>query len=239
VTDVRHGEAVALIEGDGLSVGRRVPLLRDVALRIAAGEAWFVLGPNGAGKSTLVQTLLGLLAPLAGTIRRAPAVASRRAVGYVPQELRFRQSLPVTVAEFVQLALDRDDGGMDRRRQRVGQALAAMHVADLARRDVGALSLGQRRRVLVARALARRPQLLVLDEPTANLDAAGARRLLEDLERLRRDESLAMLHVSHDLALVERYATHVAFVYDGHVRSGERRVLAADPAFAAWLQGGV
>lgn len=223
-----------LIRAVGLVVGRRRPLLRDVSLGIRSGESWFVLGRNGAGKTTLLDTLLGLLPALGGEIHQAPAIADRSAVGYVPQEQRFQQSLPVTVSEFIRLGLG-DRGTEADRRAREAAALEAMHVTELAAHNAGELSLGQRRRVLVARALARRPALLVLDEPTANLDALGAGQLGNDLEVLRRDAGLCMLHVCHDLALARRHATHVALVHAGGVRTGDAATVFADPATAAAL----
>ena len=219
-----------LIGASDLVVGRRRPLLRAVVLSIRPAESWFVMGRNGAGKSTLIYTLLGLLPALGGEIRQAEAIADRSAVGYVPQEQRFQQSLPVTVSEFVQLGLGQRGMRPAERGARAAAALAAMHVPELARCNAGELSLGQRRRVLVARALARRPALLVLDEPTANLDAAGAGRLGNDLEDLRAQAGLSMLHVCHDLELARRFATHVAIVDDGAVRTGAAAAMFADPA---------
>lgn len=225
----------ALIAAERLSVGRRSVLLRDVAMHVQRGECWFVLGRNGSGKTTLIDTLLGLLPPLAGQIRREPAIADRSAVGFVPQEQRFSSSLPLTVGEFVSLGLAQQRLARVERSQRVEAALLAMHVEKLVRRNSGQLSLGQRRRVLVARALARRPQLLILDEPTASLDAFGSGQLALDLERLRREEGLALLHVSHDLALARRYATHVALLVDDAVRTGPAAEVFADPVLDAAL----
>lgn len=224
-----------LIGASHLDVGRGRPLLRDVSLHILRQQSWFVLGRNGAGKTTLIYTLLGLLPALGGDIHMAPSIADRSAVGYVPQEQRFQQSLPVTVMEFLGLGLRHR--GLDRAQRRTDAeaALAAMHIADLAHRNAGELSLGQRRRVLVARALARRPALLVLDEPTANLDAVGSTQLGRDLEDLRRDQGLSLLHVCHDHWLARRHATHVAFVDAGSVRTGEAEAMFADPATARAL----
>ncbi|MBL8732079.1 MAG: ABC transporter ATP-binding protein [Planctomycetes bacterium] len=214
----------ALLVTRELEVGRGRPLLRQVSLSFAPGECWFVLGPNGAGKTTLLATLFGLQPPCGGRLDLAPAINNRSGLGFVPQELRFQPSLPMTVTEFVELGLE---GAADRRDRgpRVLAALRAMHIEPLAARDAGALSLGQRRRVLVARALARRPLLLVLDEPTANLDPQSASRLGHDLERLRADRGTCLVHASHDLELARRHATHVALVADGRVVGGPAATL--------------
>jgi len=207
-----------LLGCERLACGRGGTLLGDVTLRVRAGERWFVLGPNGAGKSTLVATLLGLLQARGGGVLPV-AGGDRQALGYVPQQQRFDAPLPITVAEFVGLGLP--DG--ERRAAaaaKVHAALLQLGIGELAERRVQQLSLGQQRRVLVARALARRPRLLVLDEPLANLDEDGAERLLGDLARLCEHDGLALLLVAHDRALARRFATHVAVVAGGTVRSG-------------------
>jgi ABC-type Mn2+/Zn2+ transport system ATPase subunit len=218
----------------GLSAGYREPLLRGVELRIDGG-AWFVLGPNGSGKSTLLATLLGLLPPLAGTVA-PPVRGDRRQLGYVPQEPRFALALPCTVAEFVAAALA-DRLPRATAVAAVAGALAAMGAAALAPQDMRRLSLGQRRRVLVARALVRSPRCLVLDEPSANLDARTAGRLVADLDQ-QVAAGLCVVHVSHDLALAERHATHVAFVADGQVVAGPAASILARPEVRRALGGG-
>jgi len=205
-----------------LSVGRRSPVLTDVTLAVRPGESWFVVGDNGSGKTSLVQTLLGLLPPLAGSVVPI-AGGDRRRLGYVPQEQCFDPPLPCTVHEFVAIGLPDAVGSAEASRRTI-EALASLGIAALQARDVRRLSLGQRRRVTIARALARLPQLLVLDEPTANLDTPSARQLAADLDQLRR-QGLAVVHVSHDFALAAAHATHVALVGDGRVRLGSAALL--------------
>jgi len=224
-----------LLLARGLMVGRKRLLLANVDLRLAEGESWFVLGQNGSGKSTLLATLLGLLPSLGGELRLGRAVADRRRIGYVPQEQRFDTALPCTVAEFVTLGLP-DAEARHVVSTCVGEALEAMQMSTLANRQVHALSLGQRRRVLVARALARRPRLLLLDEPTASLDGHGAAQLAQDLERLRERDQVCLVHVAHDLRLARRYATHVAFVASGAVTAGPAAQVFADPRCAPLLE---
>jgi len=230
-------EPQALLAAVGLQVGRGAPLLREVTLALYPGEGWFVLGANGSGKTTLLATLLGLVPSLGGSLQWHPELLDRQRLGYVPQEQRFDPPLPCTVAEFVELGLPAGDRGAVARAS-ITSALEAMQVGPLAARAVRTLSLGQRRRVLVARALARRPRLLFLDEPTANLDPLGAAQLAGDLERLRAAGSLCVVHVSHDLSLARRFATHVAFVDAGTVTAGLAAARFADPRLQQAFGGG-
>jgi ABC-type Mn2+/Zn2+ transport system ATPase subunit len=229
--------AEALLGTDGLAVGRGAVLLHDVCLRIGPGEWWFVLGRNGAGKSTLLLTLLGLLPARGGSVVAARAVADRSGVGYVPQELPFPVDLPLTVREFVAMGL----AGLRLRAgeagERVRGALARLQVEDLALRPLRRLSLGQRRRALVARALARAPVLLVLDEPAANLDPHAAAALADDLAALRRD-GLSIVQASHDLGLARAFATHVALLHGGTVLAGPATAVLGSRELASELGAG-
>jgi zinc transport system ATP-binding protein len=225
-----------LLAAERLVVGRRRPLLGNVSLAFHRGESWFVLGRNGSGKTTLLATLLGLLPPLGGSVRFGSDLHDRRRLGYVPQEQRFDPTLPCSVAEFVEIGLP-DRLPRATAHECVAHALAAMQLEPLAARSVRALSFGQRRRVLVARALARRPVLIVLDEPTANLDAHGAALLVEDLERLRCEENMCVVHLSHDLGLAKRFATHVALVDGGSVLVGPAAAMFADHRLREALEG--
>lgn len=227
----------ALLGCRDLVCGHGRPVLRGVTFRVERGDAWYVLGPNGAGKSTLVATLLGLLRPLGGEVL-PPCGGDRGQLGFVPQEPRGELALPVTVAEWVGCALGAAVGRAEAG-ARIAAALAAMGIGALAAQDLRRLSLGQRRRVFVARALVRSPQLLVLDEPGANLDRAAARGLAADLDRWRRERGLAVVLVAHDLELARQFATHVAITAGGAVIAGPARPLLADPALVAVVDGEV
>lgn len=208
-------EAVLRFEGVDLERGTR-PVLAGVDLSVDAGEIWFLIGRNGTGKSTLLDAALGRLSPRRGRIHRAPGLASRREVGYVPQRCTLDPTLPTTVDEFVQLGLVGLDLAPDEERLRVAEALAAVELADHGDRSFWAHSEGQRQRIHLARALARRPSFLLMDEPTAALDPAAARRFFDRIAALSSGRSggdsrpMTVLCATHDLDAVERLATHVA-----------------------------
>ncbi|WP_457107055.1 ABC transporter ATP-binding protein [Methylobacterium sp. P5_C11] len=201
--------------------GRRV--LDRVDLDLAAGETLALLGPNGAGKSSLMRLVAGRLNPSAGSVRVAGADPYRegrvrRAIGWVPQEIALYPRLTVSenLGVFGQLA------GVSRRDRRaaVDAALAMADIADVARRPVGVLSGGYRRRVNIAASLMNRPRLVLLDEPTSGVDLAARAAIHGVLDRLK-SAGTAILIATHDFAEAERLATQVAFLAQGHiVRAG-------------------
>ncbi len=194
----------------------RHPVLQNVNLAIPTGDFVCVVGPNGSGKTTLLKLALGLLSPSAGSVLvfgTTPARASRR-IGYVPQHPRLDPLFPVTaldVALMGRLGTTPTLGpwrGKDR--QAALDALAEVGLADQAQRHFADLSGGQKQRVLIARALAGEPDLLLLDEPTAGLDAhveEGFYRLLQELNK-----RLTIIMVSHDLGFVSGYVKSVVCV---------------------------
>jgi ABC-type Mn2+/Zn2+ transport system ATPase subunit len=204
-----------------LGYGTRA-VLRHVNLRVHAGEFWFLLGPNGSGKSTLLSSILGLLEPRAGSIQRHAEQASREHLGFVPQRCEFNPSLPTTVREFVSLGMVGMTLPRPQRAERVRWALAQTGLGDLRLASYWSLSGGQRQRALVARALVRRPCLLIVDEPTEGLDPAAEDALLETLAGLNTGEGTTLLFVSHRLPIAARFATHVALLHSGTAHCGTR-----------------
>lgn len=182
-------------------------VLDGVSFQIAPATFVALVGPNGAGKSTVVRLALGLLRPQGGTVElfgRSPADAGARSrLGYVPQRPFLGRDFPATVREVVA------SGATDRRWWRralpdmVDDALDIVDLRSLAGARIGELSGGQQQRVFIAKALVRRPELLVLDEPVAGVDAEQQERFAATLGRLRDERAVAVVLVSHDLAAVE------------------------------------
>ena len=189
-------------------------VLSDVTFRILEGDMVSILGPNGGGKSTMLRLILGLLHPDRGRIRvfGKPPQQAMRHLGYVPQYFQFDDKFPVTVQDVVLTGrLSKFLGfytGEDR--DAAMRALEEVRMEDYARRPFSDLSGGQRQRVLIARALAASPSILMLDEPTANVDAAVGSLLYELLEEL--NERHTILLVSHDVGFVSSIMTRVLCV---------------------------
>ena len=181
-----------LIEGRGLTLSfgsERV--LDQVSLAILPGEIITLIGPNGAGKSTLVKTLLGLQKPDEGKVIRKAGLK----IGYVPQKLAIDQVLPMTVRRFLTLTRSATRAECEKVLGEVG----ATHVIDA---QMSSLSGGESQRVMLARALLLRPQLLVLDEPTQGVDVSGQAELYRLIDTIRHELDCAVLMISHDLHLV-------------------------------------
>ncbi|MGH8537056.1 MAG: metal ABC transporter ATP-binding protein [Gammaproteobacteria bacterium] len=179
-------EGAPLIRIDGLSIAYgNAAILSGVNLKIQAGDLWFLLGPNGSGKSSLLNAMLGLLPSIKGQVWRDPARAGAGRIGFVPQRCDFNPSLPTTVREFVRLGLCGIQVSRAEEAERIAWSLAQVDLPGMERRDYWSLSGGQRQRALVARALARRPSLLVLDEPTGGMDLIVEARLMEHLAELK------------------------------------------------------
>lgn len=181
-----------LISADNVTLihGAR-PVLERVSLAVEGGEIVTIIGPNGAGKSTLVRLLLGLERPRSGTVSRRPGLR----VGYLPQGLELDPVLPLSVRRLLTLTQSAGTGVM-------AAALARVGASGLLNASVRELSGGELQRVLLARALLRRPGLLVLDEPTAGIDYRGEAELYGVISDIRDEIGCGVLLVSHDLHVV-------------------------------------
>ncbi len=198
--------------------GKGGPALEGLSFTVRAGERLGILGPNGGGKSTLLRLTLGMMEPTAGRISvfgLSPREARRsRVVGYVPQRSEAESAFPLCVREVVTMAatvgLPPWRGVSSDAKALVSRCLALVGAEDLAERHIGALSGGQTQRVLMARALAASPKLLLLDEPTVGIDAAGQRQFSEMLQRVQGELGVTIIIVSHDLRTVAAGCDRVA-----------------------------
>jgi len=193
-----------------------VSVLEDVSFTIQDRSFISIVGPNAGGKTTLLKLMLGLLKPQRGTIDifgLSPDKA-RSCIGYMPQHVQFDPHFPVTVLDVVlmgRLGNGTSIGPYRKKDRDISlEALRKLEMYDVRHRPFGALSGGQRQRVLVARALAVEPHMLLLDEPTANVDMAVETELFEFLHIL--SETIAIIVVSHDLGFVSQYVQRVVCV---------------------------
>jgi zinc transport system ATP-binding protein len=200
-----------LVEARGVSFAYDTSsVVEDVDLTVGSGEFVALVGPNGSGKSTLLRLLLGALRPSAGTVRlfgRAPEeVVDRWRVGYVPQRPSLAPDVPASVREIVEAGRLARRGWWRRLRSEdldaVDHALESVDLTDMAREPISRLSGGQQKRVFIARAFASEPNLLVLDEPIAGIDAESQRRFRGSLLHLIREHGAGVLLVSHELSAV-------------------------------------
>lgn len=205
------------------SVGVRLReqhILNDINLVLYSGQIVTVIGPNGAGKTTLLRTLLGLITPSVGIVWRKPNLT----IGYVPQRLQLNPSLPLTVARFLKLLPHVTNEQIIKVLNEVG----ALHIL---KRSMQTISGGELQRVLLARALLRKPELLVLDEPTQGVDINGQVELYQLIGKICEQYQCGVLMVSHDLNLVMANTDQVICLNHHICCSGLPEQVSNDPAF--------
>ena len=209
-----------------LSHGGKI-VLRDVDLTIERGEIVTIVGPNGSGKSTLLRGLIGALRPSTGLVTRKKDLK----IGYVPQKLEINAALPLTVRRFLDLP----------NRVTQADAIAALQtagVADHADAQMANLSGGQFQRVLLARALLIKPDVLILDEATQGLDQPGSATFYRQIEAVRQDLNCAVIMVSHDLHVVMAASDRVLCL-NGHICcQASPDIVASAPEYRALFGSG-
>jgi len=206
------------LEVAGLSVAQGgQDVLRQIGFDLPRGAFCGLIGANGAGKTTLLRALLGLL-PSQGRIRAGGRI------GYVPQKLQFEPDLPVRARDFVALGLDGHKFGLSLpsrgRAAKVEEALRAVEAEGFAAQRIGRLSGGQQQRVLIAHALVRAPELLLLDEPLANLDIKAAAEIVALLKRLCRERGVTVLLSAHDMNPLLPVMDQILYLADGKALCG-------------------
>jgi len=239
---------VPALELRGVDIGYdERPVVRDVDLTVARGEVVAVLGANGSGKTTLVRGLLGLARVLSGEVvvlgTSAPTRAERARVGYVPQRHTVGGPVPSTVREVVA------SGRLPRRgllrplrrhdHQVVADAVEAVDLHAFADTDLNTLSGGQQRRVLIARALASEPDIMVMDEPTAGVDRASQAALVRSIARLH-DRGVTLLVVTHEVGPLADVVSRALVMHGGRIVSDGpfvRDVSGTDPGHGDFVHG--
>ena len=197
-------------------------VLSHVSLAIEPGEIVTIVGPNGSGKTSLLRALIGAVKPARGTVSRKPGLK----IGYVPQQLHIDPTLPITVARFLRLP-----GGAST--SAITEALQSAGVPDLSNRQMSELSGGQFQRVLLARALISKPDLLLLDEATQGLDQPGSAAFYRQIEDVRRRTGCAILMISHELHVVMSASDRVVCL-NGHICcEGAPATVASAPEYRA------
>ncbi len=207
-----------LLQTFGMAAGYgEEPAFEEVSIQIFGREIVSLIGPNGAGKTALLRCLAGILPLRAGSFQKAPGLR----ISYLPQKLALDRLLPIAVGEFLSLQLGGPLFRLGREQGEEVESLAELGVLGLLDRRLGELSGGELQRVLLAAALAKKPQLLLLDEPATGVDLLGAAAFDALLHRLRDRDRLGILLVSHDLHLVHHISDWVYFL--------NRKILASGP----------
>lgn len=242
-------DAVVMEDVSVVYEGERIAAIHQVDLRIPSGQFVTVLGPNGAGKTTLLEAINGLLPSTSGRVKvlgfdlAKEGREVRKRTGYVIQNFALDPLDPFLCRDVVMMSRAArigtlrfpDEGDWDK----VDQALEAVGMTAFASRPVGKLSGGEFQKVLLARAMAQEPGLLLLDEPFANLDVDARREALRLLERWRKDQDVTVVMVSHDISKVPRVCDRIVVIDRGRiVMDGPRNeVLASEDLtrlFGAW-----
>lgn len=212
------------LEGVSVALGGRT-VLHDVSLSFQAGEFIGLIGSNGAGKTTLIRTVLGLVTPYEGTLLLDGAPRNRKTmIGYVPQKLGLEPDVPLRARDLIGLGLDGQRLGVPlpskKRRSLIDEMIDSVDAGRFADQRVGSLSGGEQQRVMLAHALIGRPNLLLLDEPLANLDIRSEQEIVNLVDKLRLEHNVTVLMSAHDVNPLLGVMDRVAYFAAGHVALG-------------------
>lgn len=207
--------------------GEKRPAIRDVTLTVDEGEFIYIIGPNAAGKTTLLETINGLLPTFNGTVRvmgfdvRKNGYRVRREVGYVPQDFMVEPTEPYKVIDVVLMGRYGKIGAIRRvGREDVEKAIAAMRllgIEKLAERPIGKLSGGQQQKVMIARAIAKEPKILLLDEPFSSLDPESREKVSSLMAKLNVERNITILMVTHDLHRMNEACKRIVVMNNGRI----------------------
>ena len=212
-TDIVKLESVSVSFGDK-------EVVKKVTFNLHTNCITTLIGPNGAGKTTLVKAVLGLVKPTTGTLWKQPDLV----IGYVPQKLHIDKTFPLTVKRFLKISRDISISAIE-------QAVASVNIHKLLNNSIHGLSGGEMQRVLIARALLRNPQLLVLDEPVQGVDINGQIELYQLISDIRKERGCSVLMISHDLHLVMSATDHVICMNQHICCSGHPEKITSDPSY--------
>ena len=189
----------------------RENVLENVSFSLQERDFWAIIGPNGGGKTTFIKLILGLLKPQSGEIKFARNMNIKH-IGYVPQITHFNMDFPICVYDVIAMGLlkPRIWGFRPKKAQDIYDIMKKLNITHLAKKPLYALSGGERQKVLIARSLVDNPKLLILDEPTANVDVKARKDIYQLLATL--NESLSVLVVSHDISVMLGYAKEVLYI---------------------------
>ena len=219
----READAALRVEGVTVRLGGRT-VLDEVSFQVGAGEFTGLIGPNGAGKTTLFRVILGLQPPATGSVRVGGGRRSGRDVGYVPQKFQLDPDMPLRGRDLIALGLDGQRLGVPlpsrSRRARVQEMVEAVDASAFADERVGRLSGGEQQRILIAHALISRPQLLLLDEPLANLDLRSAQEVVALLARIAVEQRVAVLISAHEMNPLLPVMDRIVYLAAGRAASG-------------------
>ncbi len=212
-----------IISIENLTLGyEKKAVLKNINLKINSGDFWCFLGPNGCGKSTLLKGLIGTLKPLSGGIYLNEKLLKHGDIGFVPQKCDISDALPTTVREFILLGTVGLDYNGKQEEENFEWAVKSVGLESMRKKSYWDLSGGQRQRALLARTLIRRPEFIILDEPTNGLDMPAEEALLKTLESLNSAQGMTVVVVTHNLDIAGRYGKYFAMFSCNALVSGPK-----------------